>query len=206
MAFSFKTSAPEAQGIPSSAILSFLDEVEREQIELNAFILMRNNCIVSEGYWAPFRSGVPHRLFSAGKAVVAIAVLFAIQEGYFRLDTPMTALLAEEMPESRSEKWERLTVQHMLTMCTGHSVDTFAAMLQAEDRIRCFLRQELTYEPGTHFLYNNGVPDVLGYLIQKYTIIWSRGCSGRWRWTECMLARGLLGLKCLPCALPRVRY
>lgn len=169
MGYSFLRSTPEAQGIPSSAILSFIEEVEREHIELNAFILMRNNCIVAEGYWSPFRAGVPHRLFSAGKAVVALAVMFAIQEGYFRLETPIPALLGREMPEGYSDRWNRLTIYHMLTMHTGHGADTFAAMLLAEDRIQSFLSQELTYEPGTHFLYNNGVPDVLGYLVQKYT-------------------------------------
>lgn len=163
------TSAPEQQGIRSESILDFLNEIEREHIELNALLIMRHNTLVFEGYWEPFRRDLPHRLFSAGKAVIGIAVLFAIQDGHFSLDSRLVELLRDKCPDDLSDKWNRLTVYDMLTMHSGHKDDTFQPMLLSDDRIAAFFQQPLVYEPGTHFLYNNGIPDVLAYLVLRYT-------------------------------------
>jgi len=168
--FQFPYSTPEEQGIPSAALLDFIEEIERERIELHSLIVMRHRHIVAEGYWAPFNKDLPHRLFSAGKAVVAIAILFAIQEQRLSLEDRVIDLLPESIPEQPSERLQRLTVYHLLTMTTGHAVDTFAAMLQPDvDRAKVFFEQELVYEPGLHFLYNNGVPDILGIILYRLT-------------------------------------
>lgn len=169
MPFSFSHTTPEEQGIPSGCILQFLREIRHEHIELNALLILRNNHLVAEGFWAPFEKGLPHRLFSAGKTIVALAVLFCIQEGVFHLNDTIADLLADEMPEEADPRWNRVTLYHMLTMCTGQKDDPFAAMLQSEDRVQAFFSQPLVYEPGSHFLYNNGVPDILGHLVQKFT-------------------------------------
>lgn len=168
--FNFAYSTPEQQGVPSSALLGFIEELEREHIEIHSLILMRNRHIVAEGYWAPFNDNLPHRLFSAGKAVVSTAILFAIQEGRLGLEDKVIDLLPESVPANPSERLQRLTVYHLLTMQTGHAQDTFGPMLEpGVDRAKVFFEQELVYEPGTHFLYNNGVPDILGIILYKLT-------------------------------------
>lgn len=170
MDLNFPISTPEAQGIPSSAIQSYIEELERERIEIHSLIIMRNNHIVFEGYWSPFGKGIPHRVFSAGKAVVSTAILFAIQEGLLNLDDKLIDLLPESAPENPSEYLKKLNVYHLLTMNTGHAEDGFAKMLQpGTDRARLFFELPLVYEPGTHFLYNNVVPDMLGIILYKVT-------------------------------------
>lgn len=166
----FETATPESQGIPSSAILSFIEEVEKEKIGLDALIIMRHGKIVTEGYWAPFEKGDPHRLFSAGKAIVSTAILFAIDEGLLHLEDTAARLLEDALPEHYSDKFDRMTLYDLLTMHTGHSEDTFGKMIQeGGDREKTFFRLEPEYEPGTHFLYNNGVPDILSILLYKVT-------------------------------------
>lgn len=166
----FVTATPESQGVPSSAILSFIEEVERERIAIDSLIIMRHGKIIAEGYWAPFEKGAPHRLFSAGKAIVAVAILFAVQEGHLSLHDRIVDLLAKDVPEGLDEKWNTMTLYHLLTMHTGHAEDTMRKMFEAgEFRTRAFFDQELSYEPGTHFLYNNGVPDMLGIILYQVT-------------------------------------
>mgnify|MGYP004615757457 CR=1 FL=1 len=46
----FPTGTPESQGIPSSSILSFIEECEKERIGIDALIVMRHEKIVVEGY------------------------------------------------------------------------------------------------------------------------------------------------------------
>jgi hypothetical protein len=52
----FPRSAPEAQGIPASAILAFVATAERDVHHLHSFILLRHGTVAAEGYWEPFPS------------------------------------------------------------------------------------------------------------------------------------------------------
>ncbi len=51
--FSLPHSTPEAQGIPSTAISSFVSAVEHDIDSLHSFILMRHGLVVAEGWWGP---------------------------------------------------------------------------------------------------------------------------------------------------------
>ncbi len=168
--FGFPVSSPEAQGLSSYDILSFIETVEKEHIELHSLIIMRHGHIVTEGYWAPFSQHKVHRMFSAGKVVVSTAILFAIQEGLLKLDDRIVDFFPESIPENPSENLKKMNIYHLLTMTTGHIEDTFAKMLQpGSDRAALFLNQEVVHEPGLYFLYNNGVPDILGLILYKVT-------------------------------------
>ena len=166
----FESDTPESQGIPSQTILDFIEEAEKERIGIDALILMRHKKIVAEGYWAPFEQGDPHRLFSAAKAFTATAVLFAIEEGLLHLEDKVTELCRESLPKEYSDKFDRMTLYHLLTMNTGHVKDTMEAMIRGGgDREKTFFALAPEKEPGTHFLYNNGVPDMLGIILYKVT-------------------------------------
>lgn len=168
--YGLPVSTPEAQGLSSRAILAFIDEIEAEHIELQSLILMRHGHIISEGYWAPFGPGKPHRMFSSAKALVATAILFAIQEGLLHLEDHLTEFFPDKITSQQAENLQKLTYYHMLSMTTGHAADYFTEMLQAgADRPAVFFQKEFRYEPGTHFLYDNGVPDMLALTIHRIT-------------------------------------
>ena len=40
-------------------------------------------------------------------------------------------------------------------------------VLNSTNSVRAFLEEPLDFEPGTHFLYNNGVPHILGLIVKK---------------------------------------
>lgn len=61
-------SLPEEQGISSAAISSFIDAVETQSLGLHSFMLLRHGYVVSEGWWSPYKSDLPHMLFSLSKA------------------------------------------------------------------------------------------------------------------------------------------
>lgn len=165
----FKMSSPEAQGMPSSAILAFLNEAERQYVQIDGLIIMRNNYIITEGYYAPFSKEKRHRLFSAGKAVVALAIMFAIQEKLLNENDKVINLLPDNLPENISENLSNLTLYHLLTMTAGHEEDSFGTMLNSENREKAFFEAEFVYAPGTHFLYDNGIPDILSFILFRAT-------------------------------------
>ncbi len=60
------TPAPssESLGIPSRAILNFLQRIDAERIGMHGFLLVRRNRIAAEGYWAPWSADRKDRMYS----------------------------------------------------------------------------------------------------------------------------------------------
>src|SRR5687767_2391526 len=74
-------STPEAQGISSSAVVAFLDDVGKNVDSLHSFMLVRHGHIVAEGWWAPYDAKSRHELYSLSKSFTSTAVGIAIAEG-----------------------------------------------------------------------------------------------------------------------------
>lgn len=158
--------SPESQGLRSRALLGFLEDLEREHLELHAFLLERSGKRVLDCWWAPFGPDKLQRICSAGKALVALAALFAVQEGRFALGDPVSAHLPEALVTPRAS---RITVYDLLTMHAGHREDGYSAMFAAENPMEGFFSLPFIDEPGTHFFYDNGIPDVLAELVLRKT-------------------------------------
>jgi hypothetical protein len=45
--------SPETQGIPSAAILAFLDAVDEQIHDLHSIMLLRHAAVVAVGWWTP---------------------------------------------------------------------------------------------------------------------------------------------------------
>ncbi len=71
-------STPEAQGIPSSALTSFIHVAEQNSMELHSIMLLRHGHVVAEGWWAPYAPEHPHMLYSLSKSFTATAAGLAI--------------------------------------------------------------------------------------------------------------------------------
>lgn len=196
----FHTASPDSQGVPSGAILQFLTELDRLDVDLHSLYIFRNGFQLLGANRRPYQGDTPRRIYSAAKALTGLAVLFAIQEGLVSLKTRLTQLFPEDLPETVTPRMESITVYHLLTMTTGHDRDTFRPVLNSTNSVRAFLEEPLDFEPGTHFLYNNGVPHILGLIVKKVsginyldfllpafwspwasTALWNRPSAGSWR-------------------------
>jgi CubicO group peptidase (beta-lactamase class C family) len=162
---------PEAQGIASTAILAFVEAVERQIHDLHSVMLLRHGSVVAEGWWSPYGREHPHMLFSVSKSFTSAAVGLALAEGRFSIDDPVLSFFPDETPADVSEFLAALRVRHLLTMSTGHAVDTWATMLDRPDGnwIKGFLDVPVRYAPGSHFLYNTGATYMLAAIVQKTT-------------------------------------
>ena len=49
----FKKGSPESAGIPSGCLLHFLDRLQKKQVPMHSFLLMRHDTLIAEGYYAP---------------------------------------------------------------------------------------------------------------------------------------------------------
>ncbi len=168
---SLPRSLPEQQGVASSAILQFVEALESQMQEVHSFMLLRHGHVVADGWWSPYRAEYPHLLFSVSKSFTSTAIGFAVAEGRLSIDDPVLSFFSDERPSEVSDNLAAMTVRHLLTMTTGHNVDTWPIQVERSDGnwIKAFLNIPVAYPPGTYFLYNTGASYMLAAIVQKVT-------------------------------------
>ena len=117
--------SPESVGIPSRAILNFLQRIDSERICMHGFLLVRHNRIAAEGYWAPWTAERRHRIYSVSKSLVALAVGMMIDEGRLTLDDRVAEYFPDKLPEDLHPWLAAATVRDLLLMATPHSTTSY---------------------------------------------------------------------------------
>lgn len=183
-----KRTSPEAEGIPSAAVLDFIRAIEQHPRPLEAvhgFMLLRHGNVAAEGWWEPYGPQSPHSLFSLSKSFTSTAIGLAVAEGRLSVDDPVLAFFPDEAPANPSDNLRAMRVRHLLSMNTGHKEDTTGFVFHGYDRTRRrslepphdaadtwpkrFLSLPVDYQPGTWFVYNTGATYKLSAIITKLT-------------------------------------
>src|SRR4030095_1699101 len=139
---SLPRSSPEAQGVSSAAILSFIEAADKSIDSLHSFMLLRHGQVVAEGWWSPYDSQSPHVLFSLSKRFTSTAIGLAISEG-------------------------KLRVADLFRRNTGH--ETQPPRPPDQSWKKAFLNHPVRFKPGTHFLYNTSATYMLAAIVEKTT-------------------------------------
>lgn len=162
-------SSPEVQGIASTAITDFTNAIIKEKLELHSFMLVRHGHVLAEAWWAPYDATTVHLLYSLSKSFTALAVGIAIEEGLLSLDDTVLSFFPNKAPEAPSEHLQSMKVRHLLSMSTGHLLDTLDRARQSDDWVKGFLALAPDQAPGTIFCYNNGATFMLSAILHKLT-------------------------------------
>ncbi len=164
-------STPEAQGVPAGAISAFVSAVEREIDALHSFMLLRHGHVIAEGWWDPYRATDQHILFSLSKSFTSTAIGLLVAESKLSIDTPVLEFFPEDAPPTPSANLQAMRVRDLLSMATGHALDTTEPMTThpSGNWVRGFLAQPVEHAPGTHFVYNSGATYMLSAIVQTIT-------------------------------------
>ncbi len=166
----FKT--PEEEGLSSKAILQFLDYVEEHKMNLHSFMLVRHGNIIAEGYFKPFHKDFMHRLYSASKTYVSMAVGKLIGEGRVALSDPLWQYFPEYI-EGELPKWlKETTIEDALKMSVPMLTDTYFERDYKEWAWTFFShpkRSKPLKPAGTVFNYNTSASFILDVLVEKLT-------------------------------------
>ena len=163
-------STPEAQGVPSAAILGFVEAAEKNVDALHSLMVLRHGQVVAEGWWGPYRRDDPHVLFSLSKSFASTGIGLAIAEGKLSLDDTVLSFFPEDAPAEPSENLKAMRVRDLLAMSTGHHADAiepFPYTDPAVSQTRAFLALPVAHKPGTHFVYNTPASFMLSAIVQK---------------------------------------
>lgn len=160
-------SSPEAQGIPSQAILEFVQTADRDIHTLHSFMILRHGSVIGEGWWKPEAAEQPHILNSVSKSFTSTAIGLAIQEGKLSLTDPVLKFFPGDAPESPSDNLKAMRVRDLLCMSCGH--DTEPKAVGGAPSVKQFLSHPVIHPPGTHFQYNTMGTYTLSAIITKVT-------------------------------------
>jgi len=167
-------STPEHEGIPSSAVLSFVQAADTGIDAMNSFVLVRHGRVVAEGWWGPYAPATPHILYSLSKSFTSTAVGLAQAEGKLSIDDPVLKFFPDEAPAEPSANLKAMRVRDLLRMVAGNQTE--AALFGAVDSsmrsatwVKRFFAHPVPFKPGTHFLYNSPATYMLSAIVQKAT-------------------------------------
>lgn len=157
-------------GIQGNGIASFMEAIAEKKLESHSLMVLRHGKVAFEHWCAPYEANRPHMLFSLSKSFTAVAVGIAIDEGLISLHDRITSFFPDDMPEQPSTNLLNMTIRDLLIMGTGHEQDPSSTVAETTlNWVRAFLAAPVNYEPGTHFLYNNGASYMLSAIIQQAT-------------------------------------
>jgi len=160
-------SAPEAQGVSSLDLLSFVEAADKTVESMHSLMLLRHGQVVAEGWWAPYTADAPHSLFSLSKSFTSTAVGLAISEGKLSLDDEVLKFFPEVAPSEPSANLKSMRVSDLLRMSTGHQTEP--PRTSDQHWSKTFLAHPVPFKPGTHFLYNTSATYMLSAVVQKVT-------------------------------------
>lgn len=165
-------SAPEAQGIPSKAILAFVEAAEQKNLGVHSVMVLRHGHVVAEGWWAPYQATDPHMLYSLSKSFTSTAVGIAVAEKKLTLDDSVLGSFPEDAPASPSDHLKSMRLRDLLAMSTGHHAEDVDRGFQFggdEVLTKAFLALPVAHKPGTHFWYNTPATYMASAMVQKAT-------------------------------------
>jgi CubicO group peptidase (beta-lactamase class C family) len=164
-------SVPSAERVDARSVLALLDRLGERSVECYSIMVVRHGRVVAEGWWAPYSPARPHLLYSLTKSFISLAVGFAVADGLLGVDDRVVDVLDDHVPADVSPQASQLSVQHLLTMTTGHRADmlTDAWALEPADLVKDFLRVPAPEPAGTRHAYNNPTSFVLARMVERVT-------------------------------------
>ncbi|MFZ5973957.1 MAG: serine hydrolase domain-containing protein [Bacillota bacterium] len=147
---------------------TFLNSLHNRGLSIYGIRVMQDGKIVGS---AQIADDIPYSLFSAAKSFMATAAGIAIDEGLLSLQDRPAAMFADHLPDNPAGGYERITLEHLLIMASGHDrallMEKERAQLKTKDWIRYFFEQPLVYEPGTRFAYSNASSYLAGCMVEE---------------------------------------
>ena len=166
--FSFNRAYPEDVNVSSSSIKDLLEFLSDKEIPMHSLLIMRDDKLIFEKYYAPYKADTLHRMFSISKTITALAIFLLIDKGLIGIDNSITDYFPEYV-NSSTHRWVKdTTIRNMLEMRTCHASTTYKVDMKS-DWVESFFTVEPTHKPGTVFHYDTSAAHVLCALVEKLT-------------------------------------
>lgn len=169
MTSQFKIGMPEEAGIPSKAILKFIEYLKESQVEIHGFYMQHKETCIAEVYYAPFHKDFQHRMYSISKSLTSLAIGLLQAEGKLNLEDFIFEYFKDKCPEKDLHPYiKEMTIKDMLMMTTAHQSTTYKRYGDG-DWVESFFKVTPTHKPGMVFNYDTSSAHVLAALVERLT-------------------------------------
>ena len=127
-------------------IAAFVRTIEKQNLNCEGVEVLRQGRTVARHRWIP---EAPRNCYSVSKSVTSIAIGMAVQRGKLSLSDRVIDAFPD-LINAPSPRLASLRLEHLLTMTRGH-----AAFSRPSTAVEA-LSQELKFDPGARFVYDNG--------------------------------------------------
>ena len=164
----FQKTSPEKVGIRPEKLRRFFEKLEDRGLFMHSVLMARGKDIFCEAYWSPFTERSLHRMYSATKSFVGVAVCELAAENRISLEDKIIRYFPDKLPASVHPFLAAMTVKNMLTMQTCMPNGNWFAQ-NVSDRVEHYFHRTPVRYPGTGFDYDSEGSFVLGALVERVT-------------------------------------
>ncbi len=178
--FSFEQNPREEEVAALLASVFGVDDFDAflEQGGAQALIVIQDDALLYEKYFNGVGRDTLLTSFSTAKSFDSALVGIAVAEGHIdSIDDPITAYLPELA--ERDERFEQITIRHLLRMSSGIRYQAFRPLLfNSDDILTTYYPDQrkaaleftrIADPPGSYFSYNKYHPQLLGLIIERAT-------------------------------------
>ncbi|MEM9929984.1 MAG: serine hydrolase [Bacteroidota bacterium] len=151
------------------------DWLEKET-STTSFLMIYQDSIVYEQYFAGYEAADKATIFSVSKSITSLLTGIAVDEGAIEdINDPVTKYIPEL--KVAAPEFQRLTIRHLLDMRSGLRYkesygSPFAHMAKlyyGTHQLRQLSKLTFDHEPGTYHAYQSGTTALLGIAIERAT-------------------------------------
>ncbi len=164
--FEFDRALPQDAGIDPDKIKKVLERLDKRNIPMHSLLILKDDRLIFEKYYAPYKKDTLHRMFSISKSFTATAVALLTMEGKIGLDDPICDYFPEYVTADTHPYIKMMTIRNMLQMRTCHASTTYKVNMK-DDWVKSFFIVPPTHKPGTVFHYDTSSAHVLCALVEK---------------------------------------
>ena len=173
----WQTSSPEDQGMDSAALAEFVDMGAYSGMD--SILIARHGKIVAEAYYAPFKSGIKHRMYSATKSVLSTLIAIATKDGLLdSVDHRVMEFFLDRQFANMDESKKSIAIQDLLNMTSGLDWtprDSLTEMRRSPDWVQYIMDLPMAGPHGIRFQYNNGNPHLQSAILTRISGDSARG-------------------------------
>lgn len=164
--------ASPVQAASSSAHNSWRSAADRLE-RLHSVVVVQDHEVVLSYHRAGPDTYTPQNIKSLSKSVLSLLTGIAIERDLIPgLDTPITELLGQHLPENYDPRLADITVEYLLTMQAGlqrTSGQYYGAWVNSDNWTRHALTRDFVTQPGTDMQYSTGNSHILAAILTEQT-------------------------------------
>ena len=170
----WKTSAPEQQGMNSLVLADAIKHFKQDAINIHSLLIIKNNHTVLDVYFYPFENNYVHDLASVTKSITSLLIGIAIDHKFIKNENE---LVFPYFPEYKitNDTLKKVTIRDLLNMSSGlrcswnDGEKELNQMTNCADWVTFMFSLPFDTLPGQKFSYCSGNFYLLAEILQRTT-------------------------------------